>query len=184
MKKFLLSFISIICITFCMNAEIVDIYKSINYTDPSNPETLTESVTFACTITGIDLSELSIIRETVDNAVTLVVENGTYNQDEWYAKYDTLEYISNTQDVRFADTFIYPFGSYDRTVTYYFLLDYDLIYTINVNFSKDPDIATDINEINYINRNTDKVYDVYGHEVSDLQPNTVYIKNKKKFVIR
>lgn len=182
MKRLL--FLLIIFLSFCMNAEVIDIYKSVNCADPSDPTTITESVTFACTITDINnLSELRITRRTNFGDV-LVVNNGVYNPDEWYARYDTLEHIPGTQNVRFADTFIYPFGTYDRHATYVFELNYNTAYIIEVNFSKDPDVVTDINEITYINRNNDKVYDVYGQEVFNLQPNTVYIKNGKKFIVR
>lgn len=183
MKKLLLLFIALFCMCVSMNAQsqLIDVYKSVNVDFDNNP---TNSVTFAITITNVSENDmLTITRETVLPALNVnVVENNVYNPNEWYARYDTLMYVND--NVRFADTFMYDRGNYDRTVHYTFILNGNTIATYDVNFDHDTDIVTSLSEITTSNITNDKIYDVYGHEVTNIQPNVVYIKNGKKWMMK
>lgn len=197
MKKVLFTLLAVIVACLTVTAQdaphwsLGDQYKSVNETAE---HVMTSSVTYALNINGFQEGDLLTVTRihhmttdgvTVDSVVNVITDN-VYNPDEWYARYDALDFDYFNQIAMFNDTYYYPFGPYDRVAEYVIQLrrgDYLMQLNIIVDFSNDGDIVTSLNEILDINKET-AVYDVYGRPVREIQPNMIYIKGGKKYVNR
>lgn len=198
MKKILVSllFVIVTCLTVTAqdapNWSLGDQYKSVNETAD---HVMTSSVTYALSINDFQEGDLLTVDRihhmttagvTVDSVVHVIADN-VYNHNEWYGRYDVLDFDYVNHIVMFNDTYYYPFGPYNRVVEYVIQLrrdNYLMQFNIIIDFSNDKDIVTSLNEIQDINNTKDTVYDVYGRPVYEILPNMIYIKGGKKYVNR